>query len=169
MQSERLTFGERITSVSAIVLLISMFLDWFVIEIPDTTGTVFFIDGTGQNAWQSLNFIPIVLVATVCAALVLPGLRLSGAIGRSLPLANWPVAALGLLSILLIVYRIVDPPGVDGTFEGFMGSVTAHRAVQYGIFIGLLGAVGISFGAYRAAVEAAGGSRGGMSSENVTG
>ncbi len=151
---ERLMAGEQIASASAIVLLVSMFLDWFVIGIPDTTGVTFFLDGTGQSAWDSLDYIPIVLVVAIVAALAVAGMRLAGLASHSLRLANVLVAALGLVAVLLIAFRIIDPPSVGGSFRGFFGAaVTAERTVQLGIFLGLLGAVGISFGGWLAYVD----------------
>lgn len=153
MGVEGLRAGEKIASGSAIVLLISMFLDWFVIEIPDTTGVDFFLDGTGQSAWDSFEYTPIVLAVAIVAALAVAGLRLAGFATRALRPANALVAVLGLIAVLLIVYRIMDPPSVGGSFRGFFGTaVSAGRTVQVGIFLGLLGAVGISFGGCRAAV-----------------
>lgn len=154
MHLGRLRTGERIAGVSAMVLLISTFLDWFVIEIPDTTGVAFFLDGTGRSAWDALDFIPAMLVVTVLVVVSLAALRVTGAGSRPLWVGNAFAAALGLLSSLLILFRIFDPPAVSGSFEGaFGGTVTARSVVQIGIFIGLLSAAGIAFGGYRAMIE----------------
>src|SRR4051812_50051231 len=58
---------------------------------------------------------------------------------------NAVVAILGIVSVLLILYRIINPPDAD--FSG----VSVDPAV--GIFLGLIAAAGIAFGGYRAMQE----------------
>ncbi len=152
MHLERLKTGERIAGIAAIVLFISMFLDWFVIEIPDSSGVDFFLDGTGQSAWDSLDFIPIVLTISIAITLAMVMLRLSCAAYQPFALVNVMVLALGTISALLIIFRIIDPPGF-GSFQGVFGTVSADRTARFGIFLGLLAAVGVAFGGYRAIRE----------------
>jgi hypothetical protein len=149
---EKLNTGEGIAGISAIMLFISMFFDWFVVEIPDSSGVDFFLDGTGQSAWNSLDFIPIVLAIAIAVTLVVVVLRLSGSPYQIPVRANVVVAILGFISALLIIFRIVDPPSF-GSFRGFFGAVSAERTVRFGIFLGLLAAAGIAFGGYRAMKE----------------
>jgi hypothetical protein len=149
---ERLKMGERIAGIAAIALFISMFLDWFVVEIPDSSGVDFFLDGTGQSAWDSLDFIPIVLTIAIVATLSVVLLRLSSSAYRPPALANVVVMVLGVISALLIIFRIIDPPSF-GSYGGFFGTVSADGAVRFGIFLGLLAATGIAFGGYRAMRE----------------
>jgi hypothetical protein len=148
----RLKTGEKIAGVAAIVLFISMFLDWFVIEIPESSGVDFFLDGTGQSAWESLDFIPIVLTIVIVATLAMVLLRLSGAAYQPPAFGNVVLVVLGLISALLIAFRIIDPPGF-GSFQGVFGTVSADRTARFGIFLGLVAAVGVAFGGYRAIRE----------------
>jgi hypothetical protein len=62
---------------------------------------------------------------------------------------NAIVAALGGLAVLLILYRIIDPPGGGGDFSGVEVDVT----LKLGIFLGLLAAAGIAYGGYSAMRE----------------
>lgn len=150
---DRLTIGERIAAVSAIVLFVSMFLDWFVVRIPESVGVQFFIDGTAQSAWDALDYIPIVLTIAVAAALVVAVLRLTGVAGELPVAANGLVAILGSVSVLLVLFRIIDPPSF-GSFGGFFGRTTsAERTIEFGIFVSLLAAAGIAFGGYIAMKE----------------
>ena len=61
---------------------------------------------------------------------------------------NVAVAVLGGLSTLLILFRIVDPPGF-GTF----GGVSVDATLEFGIFLGLIAAAGIAYGGYRGMQE----------------
>ena len=54
------------------------------------------------------------------------------------------VAGLGILCVLLILYRIIDPPGEGDIPDGFDISI----AREIGVFLGLIAAVGIAYGGY---------------------
>src|SRR4051794_19115558 len=113
MDVNRLTQGEKIAGVAAIVLFISMFFAWFGFDNPaaelenqlgvDVGGSFTF------NAWESFDFIDLVLLVTVVAALGTVVAKASDAL-IDFPL-NAVVAVLGGLSTLLVLYRIIDPPG----------------------------------------------------------
>ncbi|HWW67285.1 MAG TPA: hypothetical protein VNY83_04820, partial [Solirubrobacterales bacterium] len=61
---------------------------------------------------------------------------------------NAVVAVLGGLSVLLILFRIVDPPSF-----GSFGGVSVEGTVEIGIFLGLIAAAGIAYGGYLAMKE----------------
>ena len=148
MDLDRLSPGEKIASVSAILLFVFMFFEWFGVEVSGVGGFSGTISGEGGNAWEALDFIPIVLVATILAALGVAALRLSDAAYEPPVSANTVVAVLGVISVLLILFRIVDPP----TFASVGGvSVDATRSI--GIFLGLIAAGGIAYGGYSAMRE----------------
>jgi purine-cytosine permease-like protein len=139
----RLGNGERISGISAILLFVLMFLHWFSVEAINTSNLLFAIQSVepGKSAWEALNYIPIVLVITIVATLTLAGLRLTNAVQRPSILTNAVVAILGIVSVLLILFRIVDPPvfSVEAT-------VTLEGAAQFPIFLALVAAAGIAFG-----------------------
>lgn len=58
------------------------------------------------------------------------------------------IAVLGGLSLLLIGFRIVDPPDF-----GTLGGVTVEATRDLGAFLGFLAAAGIAYGGYRAMGE----------------
>jgi len=148
MDLDRLSTGEKIASVSAILLFVFMFFNWFGVEVSGVGGFSGTISGEGGNAWEALDFIPFVLLVTILAALGVAALRLSDADYEPPVSANTVVAVLGAISVLLIVFRIVDPP----TFGSFGGvSVDATRSI--GIFLGLIAAGGIAYGGYSAMRE----------------
>ncbi|HEV7616058.1 MAG TPA: hypothetical protein VGO36_07490 [Solirubrobacterales bacterium] len=148
MDINKLNTGEKIAGVSAILLFVFMFLDWFGVEISGEGSSVSFGSGAGGSAWDALDFIPIILVIAIVVALVNVFLRLSDSDYEPPVSLNVGVAILGGLSTLLILFRIIDPPGF-GTF----GGVSVDATLEFGIFLGLLAAIGIAFGGYRAMQE----------------
>lgn len=147
MDVDKLNTGEKIAGVSAVLLFIFMFFDWFGVEISDGGGTVSF-SGAGGSAWDALDFIPIVLVVTIVVALVSAILRLSESDYEPPVSLNVAVAVLGGLSTLLVLFRIIDPPGF-----GSFGGVSVDATLEFGIFLGLIAAAGIAYGGYRGMQE----------------
>lgn len=148
MDLDRLNTGEKIAAVSAILLFIFMFFNWFGVEVSGTGGFSGSVPGAGGSAWDALDFIPIVLIITIIAALVSAGLRLSDSPYEPPVSLNVAVTVLGGLSALLILFRIIDPPSF-----GSFGGVSVDGTVEFGIFLGLIAAAGIAFGGYRGMQE----------------
>jgi hypothetical protein len=148
MDVNKLNTGEKIAGASAVLLFVFMFFDWFGVEISGEGGTVSFGSGAGGSAWDALDFIPIVLVVTIVVALINVFLRLSDSDYEPPISMNVAVAVLGGLSTLLVLYRIIDPPGF-GTF----GGVSVDATLELGIFLGLIAAAGIAYGGYRGMQE----------------
>jgi hypothetical protein len=148
MDLDRLSTGEKIASVSAILLFVFMFFEWFGVEVSGVGGFSGTISGEGGNAWEALDFIPFVLLATIIAALGVAALRLSDAAYEPPVSANTAVTVLGVISVLLILYRIIDPPGFDS-----FGGVSVDATLNIGIFLGLASAAGIAYGGYSAMRE----------------
>lgn len=140
MDVDRLSTGEKIAGVSAILLFIFMFFDWFSVSV----GNGFFSASTG-NAWDWLDVIPIVLLIAIVAALGVAVVRLTEADLEPTISMNAVVAILGIVSVLLILYRIVSPP--DSGFSEI------DVSPAFGIFLGLIAAAGIAYGGYRAMQE----------------
>jgi hypothetical protein len=145
MDTSRLRQGELIAGVAGALLLVIMFLNWF--GAPDevnglpTGANIAEAAGfdTSFSAWQAFDFIDIILFIT---AIVAVGLAVMTATARTVALpvaASAITAGLGILSTLLVLYRIIDPP-----FE-------LDR--KYGVFLGLIAAAAIAYGGWRAMQE----------------
>jgi hypothetical protein len=143
MDLDKLGQGEKIAGVSSVVLFIFMFLDWFSVEVTGIPGS------GGSDAWDALNWIPIVLVVTIIAALGVAALRLMDSRYEPPVSGNTIVAILGAISFLLILYRIIDPPGVGGGVAEELVDVSP----AFGIFVSLVAAAGIAYGGYKAMQE----------------
>jgi hypothetical protein len=148
MDLDRLSTGEKIASVSAILLFVFMFFDWFGVEVSGVGGFSGTISGEGGNAWEALDWIPFVLLVTIAAALGVAALRLSDAAYEPPISANTVVTVLGVISVLLILFRIVDPPSF-----GSFGGVSVDATLNIGIFLSLASAAGIAYGGYSAMRE----------------
>jgi amino acid transporter len=137
MDITRLRQGERIAALSAIALILIMFVfTWF-----DTRyGGVLDVSG---NAWQSYGFTDIVLFITALAAL---GLAYLAATRQAL---NLPVAAsaivvgLGALSLILILVSLISAPDV-----GSSGLVSGSTSRDIGVWLGLIATAALTYGAY---------------------
>ncbi len=135
MDVNRLSTGEKIAGGAAVLLFISMFFAWFGYEIP---GGELGIGGSFTfNAWESFDFIDLVLLVTVVATLAAVIATATDAV-VDLPL-NPVVAVLGGLSLLLVLYRIIDPPGETDR--------------EFGVFLGLILSGLVAYGGYRAMQE----------------
>jgi hypothetical protein len=145
MEMDRLSTGEKIAGGSAVLLFIFMFFDWFTVSISGGEG--FFTVSAGGNAWEVFSWIDLFMMLTIIVALAVAVIRLSDAIVEPPFSINAAVAILGGLSVLFILYRIIDPPLDTGDFSG----VDVSRAI--GVYLGLLAAAGITYGGYRAMQE----------------
>ena len=96
-----------------------------------------------RNAWESLSYIPIILVITIVTTLVAAVMRLTNTVLR-IPI-NAVVAVLGIVSMLLVLFRIIQPPSF-GSFREIWGTITIEGTVQFPIFLALLAAAGIGVG-----------------------
>lgn len=142
MDVNRLSQGEKIAGVAAVLLFVSMFFAWFGFdtglgELEDQFGINAGPASVTFNAWESFDFIDLVLLATVIVAVATAALRASD-MAVDFPLST-AVVVLGGIATLLVLYRLVDPPG------------SADR--EWGAFVGLVLSALVAFGGYRAMQE----------------
>jgi hypothetical protein len=130
-----------IAAVSGAALFIIMFLPWFGLggQLGDAfnqaqdLGLAPDVD-TSANAWESFSFIDIVLFVTVIVAVAF-GVAAAMARDVALPVAASAITAgLGILSVLLIAYRLLDTP--------------YDSSRKFGVFVGLIAAIGIAYGGW---------------------
>jgi hypothetical protein len=149
MEADRLSTGEKVSAVSAILLFVFMFFDWFGVEVSGVPGFSGTVSGSGGgSAWDALDVIPIFLMLAIVVAIGVAVIRLTDADVEPPVSMNAIVAALGGLAVLLILYRIVSPPDF-----GSFGGVSVDATLKFGIFLGLLAAAGIAYGGYSAMRE----------------
>jgi hypothetical protein len=142
MDVDRLSTGEKIAGASAILLFIFMFFDWYSVDVEG--GLISFDVG---SAWDAFSYTDWFLMLTIIVAVAVVVIRLSDALIEPPVSLNAVAAVLGAISVLLILYRIIDPPGDTSGVSG----VEINPAI--GIFLGLIAAAGIAYGGYRAMQE----------------
>ena len=138
---DNLRTGEKIAGASGVALLIIMFLSWW--GAPGEVGDLAELAGvdvdTSANAWQAADFLDLVWALTALSGIALAAMAAS-ATRTNLPVAMSAITAgLGGISVLTIIYRIIDTP-----FD-------ADR--KYGVFLGLIAAAGVAYGGWVAMQE----------------
>ena len=121
---DRVKLGELVGAISGLGLLVASFLPWY---------SEFDVDVT---AWQAFGVVDLLMAAAAIVALSV-GVVALGRFSVSYPVAGSSVtAALGALALLLIAYRLINPPG-DGDLNR-----------EIGAWLGLLASAGITIGGY---------------------
>jgi hypothetical protein len=152
MDFSTLNTGEKVSGAAGIALFLIMILfSWFGIEIAG------FGSPEGANAFQAFGLIDIVLLITVIAAVALPLIALIEA-RVELPVAlSAIVALLGIVSVILVLFRIISPPdlGIPGSVDVGFGEVDtgADTTRKIGVYLGLLAAIGVAIGGWLAMQE----------------
>jgi hypothetical protein len=111
-----------ITAIGGVVLIIGMFLSWYEVVRPNG-----FTENT--TGWQTFTHLRYLILAGAVFALVSTLLQRARLISVARIAAGCVVAA-------LVIRRIVSPPDLPGS------TLTA----QLGIYVALLGALGVAFG-----------------------
>ena len=141
MNTSRLTTGDIVAAVGGIVLLISLFLPWYGVDV-EIAG---FSASESASGWEALGFIDILLFLVAVAAIAIVAARAAGALPADVP-GSLILLAGGGLAVLLILFRIVDIPAGDIP-EQAEDSIDLARKV--GIFIALVAAAAITYGGWR--------------------
>jgi hypothetical protein len=132
----RLSRGEQIAGIAAVLLLIDMFLNWYGANLNDQLAQAakrFGVD-THVNAWQAFSTTDILIFVACVVTLVMVGVKVMGSeVPVSLPMI---AAALGGFTTLIILWRIVNQPGDNDAVN-----------VDYGAYIGLVLAAAMTYGA----------------------
>jgi hypothetical protein len=122
----RLRHGEWIAGVSGVVLLVSLFLDWY--SGPGGTVTA--------NAWQSFSVTDVILAI---AALFGVSLAAGAATQRSpavpVSVASLTVPVAFVAAILVLIKLLSLPDGADGR--------------EFGLYVGVVATLGVLVGAWR--------------------
>lgn len=131
MDLSRLTTAYKIALAGTVGLLISSFLPWYSISV---FGESFSINGWDAEFWAWFGIL-LGLAAGVILGLKAFGTQEVRAGGFA---AEQIALVLAALSVVFIVLRFI----------------TESSAVSFGLFLGLVSAVAIAYGAYKAMTEA---------------
>jgi hypothetical protein len=134
----------RLAAAAAFGLFLSMFLPWY-----SKTDTVV-VQGsakatqTSLNAFGAFSFVEAAVLLVSGGVLLLLFRRAEGVDFRMPGGDGTVVMVAGAWTALLVFYRLLDKPGLQGTQR-----VTATVGVQWGIFIALLVALGLTYAGRR--------------------
>src|SRR5687768_11410108 len=121
MDLRRLRAGEWIAALSGAVLLVSLFLPWYGAGAEDASG------------WEALAVLDVALALVAGFGVGLLVITASQRV-PAVPIAlSAMVTLVGLVGLVLVLIRLADLPG------GFDGR-------ELGVWLGLLGAIGIVAG-----------------------
>jgi hypothetical protein len=124
----RVRSGDLIAGAGAAVLLLAMFLDWYTPRGG----------AEGLNAWRAFSVLDLLLALTIALGLALAILQLVGR-GPALPVAIGVLTAtLGLVSTVLVAYRLLNQPGPNDLVS-----------VSIGGWLGLVSVAVLTLGAWR--------------------
>jgi hypothetical protein len=142
LDSSRLRTGEIVAGIGGLALFVFLFFDWFSGGGTEVTGSVangtLAVEHPGVSGWDALSDLPgFLIILSGVAGIALAGLAANG-LRVNVPLRRGAfTAGLGVLSVLLILWRMVA------------GSPT----LKIGVFLGLAAAIAITAGALMALAE----------------
>jgi hypothetical protein len=143
VDTSKLSVGDQVAAVSGIVLLIALFLPWYGVDV--SVGG--FSASESANAWEALDFVDILLFLIAIVAVGVPVAKAAGSLPAEVP-GPLVVLVAGGLGVLLVLYRLIDLPTPD------VGGAGIDFSRKFGIFLGLVAAVGVAYGGWRANEEA---------------
>jgi hypothetical protein len=124
MDLRRLRAGEWIAAIAGLVLLASLFAPWYEADVPASASS---------SGFEALAVLDIVLALIAAGAVALLFITAAQRLPAVPLVAGVFVALGGLLAILLVLIRVVDLPDGAG-------------AREWGLWLGLVGALGIAAG-----------------------
>jgi hypothetical protein len=129
----RVRTGELVSAAGAVVLLISMFLDWYGLSDPLPFAA---------NAWQAFGVVDLLLAVVIALGLALLAFQFVGR-GPALPVAIEVVTStLALIALLLVAYRILNQPGPNDAVD-----------VRFGAWLGLVAVAVVFWGAWKSLTD----------------
>jgi hypothetical protein len=120
---ERFDAGTGLVAVGAVLLLVSLFIDWY---------------DPGGDAWAVFESLDLVLAgAAVCGLLAMAPRFGAGGLGRALPL-------IATVAFVVVVVQLFDPPAIVSDSDLATGAWLALAATVLMAAGALLGAASIS-------------------------
>ena len=116
------TTPAAVAAISSLVLIGSMFLAWYALDIPAAVGGRT-ADAPTLNAFEGLQRADVALLALAILALIFAGLILARVLASS-PAPGLALVGAGLLALAVVIYRGHSRP-VRPFFGGEVGTTLA--------------------------------------------
>jgi hypothetical protein len=149
--ANRLKFGDLIAGGGAVVLFISLFLNWYKVELKGFGGAN--LGGASESAsgWEALGPGDIFLVLIVIVVIAIVVMRALGAAPAGLPVPlSTVILGLGALAALYTLFRIFSIPHGDVP-DAVEDAVDFSRSI--GVFLAFLSTLAITAGGFLSARE----------------
>lgn len=147
--ANRLKFGDLIAGGGALLLLISLFLEWYNVSVEGLGGVSG--DVGGGNAFDALGIGPIFLLLVALAVIAIVVMR---ALGVQMPQLPAPLSTiilgLGALAALYVLFRLIFTPGTDAP-DALDDAIDVGRGI--GVFLAFLSTLAITAGGFLSARE----------------
>jgi hypothetical protein len=149
---QTLSLGALVSLISAVVLLISVFFDWYSAKVS-INGVPGFSGSTSASVsgWDATDIAKLVfLLALVAGAALVVGMFVPTV---NLPWPAWMISGVcGGVAVILVLYRIISKPHQDDlskiNFGGANGGIHASISSSFGIWLSLIAAIALTAGAY---------------------
>ena len=146
-RTSRLRRCDRVIGAGALALLVIMFLfKWYGVSSHASVGGVSF--STSANGWHTFTNSRWLWLVTIVVALAAVWVQLDQ---RGLALPGRPgelAGGLGALSMIFILYRIINHPTATTSTTVAGVHYTASSGIKIGIWLGLIAAAAITYGGY---------------------
>jgi len=147
--------GAWVSIGGAVVLLISVFLNWYTASVSISGGSGPFGNLSRSGSASGVDATDVAWIVFFLAVIALAAWVIELWVeGVTIPYPAWLVAGVcGALSVLLVLYRIIDKPAGAGTNTS--GSLTFGNSkltwsigTSFGIWLALLASIAMLVGAY---------------------
>jgi hypothetical protein len=140
LDTSRLRLGDLVAGGAGLVLIISLFLEWYNVSAKNAFVNV----SQGVSGWEALGFIDILLFLIGAIAVAVAVMRALNVLPRNLPASpGMIVLALGALAVLLTLFRLLSIPD-NGA--GDLPGVDVGRS--FGVFLAFLASLGVALGGW---------------------
>jgi hypothetical protein len=122
--------GDLVTGVATLVLLISLFLPWFSVQLEGFPIPGLSVDALSAHGWMYITLlVTLAVVGYLVARVVYDDLRLPGPRWQAL------AGATGITLLLSFVAFVDVPTGLGQSYGAFVGLVSAIAAVVGAVLV----------------------------------
>jgi hypothetical protein len=131
--------GALLAAGAAVVLIASMFLEWYTLELPERIRQPE-TDLPTFTAFEGLKRADVAVVVAAGLALIVAGLVVAGLVANS-PAPGIALVLVSLFALAVVLYRgVISPPGLA------LFGVNLEMNVSFGWFVSLVAALGMVVG-----------------------
>ena len=152
LDTSRISFGEMVAGVSALILLIDLWLPWYGVSVKAprfpgvTTGSV----SKNGNAWDFYGGRDVILFIIAVLVLGYVLLRAFDALPAMQLDPGLVTAVLGVIAAVVVFIGILHIPHSGGASSALLRLAGVDFSRKFGLFLGFLATLGIAYGGWTA-------------------